>query len=321
MTEQADTHPGRQYLNPRYWPTWIGIGLLWLLSRFPFPAQLAIGRTIGRTAARALPSRKRVALKNTELAFPELPDGEREQLVAQVFEHIGMSIAEAASMWFRPVSFLDPYFSIEGLEHLEAAKQRGKGVIILQAHFTLIEAACAVIGSRVPMSAVVDKPKNELFGALLKYYRERHVSETIENHNIRRMVRRLRNNEVVWYSPDLFVAEENGGVLTHYFKQPVLTTDGIARIARMTGATLVPYYPDRPSRPGVARLNFLPPLETFDTTDLVEATQQMNDMFEEQVRSQPSQYFWVHKRFKPPGPEFTNPYNSSNKPPKTAAAQ
>lgn len=321
MTKKADKYPGKDYLAPRNWPTWIGIGLLWLLSRFPFKTQMALGRGIGKLSAKLLRSRRQVAIRNLELAFPELTPEERLKTTLRVFEHVGMGIAEAASMWFRPVSFLDPHFTIEGLEHLEAAKSRGKGVIILQAHFTLIEAAAAVIGSRVPMSAVVDNPKNELFGALLKYHRERHVTETIENHNIRKMIRRLRNNEVVWYSPDLYVAKSNGGILTNYFQQPVLTTDGIARIARMTGATLIPYYPNRQLEHKPARLVFLPPLTSFDTSDLTVATQQMNDLFEAQVRRQPDQYFWVHKRFKSPDKNFPDPYKERSRQSETANAQ
>ncbi|MBX2824128.1 MAG: lysophospholipid acyltransferase family protein [Gammaproteobacteria bacterium] len=308
MQSSSADFPYRSYLAPRYWLTWLGIGLLWLLSRLPYQGQLAVGRGIGSTAARLMPSRRRVTEINLELAIPELAAGKREQLVRQVYHHVGMSIAEAATMWFRPLDWFDHHFTIEGLEHLTDAQARGKGVILLQAHFTLIEAVAAVMGSRVNMSAVVDAPKNELIGALLKHHRERYVTETIENHNIRRMVRRLRNNEIVWYSPDLYVPPTSGGIPTRYFGVPVLTTDGIARIAKLTGATLVPYMPTRLNYQGDCKLEFFPALPAPDLDDLTATTQQMNDLFEAQIRQQPEQYFWLHKRFKPPAADLKNPY-------------
>lgn len=237
-----------------------------------------------------------------------MSQSERDAVAHRVYEHIGMSIAEGATVWFRPLSWYQHYFDVQGLEHLETARRRGKGVMILQAHFTLIEAAAAVIGSEVPLSAVVDRPKNALFGELLKHYRERNVTETIENDNIRRMIRRLRNNETVWYSPDLFVPKYNGGILTSYFDTPALTTDGIARIVKLTNATIVPYVPTRLNDQGFSTLRFFPPLESFDASDLGDATQRMNDMFESQIRKQPEQYFWVHKRFKSPDPDIPDPY-------------
>lgn len=284
------------------------MGCLWLISRLPYQWQLATGRKIGVLISHLLPSRRRVTNINLQLAFPDSSEQERAGIAYRVYEHIGMSLAEGATAWFRPLSFYRHYFEIQGLEHLENARKNGRGVIILQAHFTVIEAAAAVIGSQVPLSAVVDRPKNALFGELLKFYREKNITETIENDNIRRMVRKLRNNEIVWYSPDLYVPPHVGGILTRYFNTPALTTDGIARISKLTGATIVPFIPTRLNQQGYATLAFQPPLEPLDATDLAKTTQSMNDLFEHQIRQQPDQYFWVHKRFKSPAPGIPDPY-------------
>lgn len=298
----------RQYLTPRYFATWIGLGLLWLQTRFPLQFQLKLGSLIGLFAYHALSRRRNVSLINLQLAFPELDAIELQNLCKLAYRHMGTGIAEAAMTWFRPVSFHEDLTVIRGLEHLESAKHKGRGVILLQAHFTLIERSAAVVGSRVELSAVADTPKNKMFGAWIKYQRERYVQETIDNHNIRKMIRRLRNGEVVWYSPDLYVSAANGGIPTTYFGIPVLTTDGIARIVKMTGAAVVPFVPKRILETGAAELTFFPVLDSLDTDNSHVMTQQMNDLFESQIRTQPEQYFWAHKRFKPPSPDANDPY-------------
>lgn len=306
--ERNKQFPFSRFIAPRFWLTWLGVSLLWLLSRFAYPTQLAIGRVLGSGIALLMPSRRKITDINLKLAFPDMSAQQRTEISKKVFHHIGMSVAEAASTWFRPLSFIEPFFNIKGFDNLQAAQASGKGVLILQAHFTLIEAAAAIMGSRIHVSAVVDNPKNELFGALLKYHREQNVAEAIENHNIRRMIRRLRKQECVWYSPDLYVPAHNGGIPTRYFDVPVLTTDGIARIIKLTNAVVLPYMPIRDDYQGNCTLHFLPMLEDYDASDLIAATQKMNDFFEAQIRQHPEQYFWVHKRFKSPSPDVIDPY-------------
>lgn len=296
----------QDFLAPRYWPTWLGFGLFWLLTRLPYPTVMRIGRALGQLMYRSFATRRRVTLINLQLAFPEKSDAALETLAKDSFDHLGMAIGETAWTWFRSVRNMSP-MEITGTQYVDEALARGKGVILLQAHFTLLEMCAAVVGTRWPMYAVYDSPKNPLFAAMLLRQRSRFMAGMIDNKGIREMVRRLKNGGIVWYSPDQSVAASHGGIPTRYFDQAVLTTGGTARILRMTQATVVPFIPERqPDGSGYA-FRFQPPLE-LDVSDLDAATQQVNDYLEAQVRSQPEQYLWAHKRFKPPSPELNDPY-------------
>lgn len=300
------TVKARDYLAPRYWPTWLGFGLFWLLTRLPYPAVMRTGRGLGWLMYRLFASRRRITLINLQLAFPELSDTERDTLARDAFAHLGMAIGETAWTWYRSVKHISPV-EITGTEYVDAALARGKGVILLQAHFTLLEMCAAVVGSLWEIHAVYDSPKNPLFAATLLKHRSRHLQGLIDNKGIREMVRRLKRGGIVWYSPDQSVSASHGGIETRYFNQPVLTTGGTARILRMTDATIIPFIPERkPDGSGYA-FRFQPPLE-LDTTDLTVGTQQVNDYLEAQVRKQPEQYLWAHKRFKPPTAAHNNPY-------------
>ncbi|MFK7993828.1 MAG: lysophospholipid acyltransferase family protein [Granulosicoccus sp.] len=297
----------RSFLSPKYWPTWLGFLLLWLLSRLPYDIQLGIGRQIGSLVWYLLPSRRRVTLTNLAIGFPDMSAAARTQLARKVYAHVGMSIAEGASLWFRPAHFFDKRFEIVGAENLQTALSSKRGVILLQAHFSLLEMNAAILGPLFPVSAVFDPPKNELFAAFLANRRSRYLQSLIDNRQMRQMIRKLKTNEVVWYSPDQSVSRSHGGIETEFFGQPVLTTAGTRRIASMTGAAVLPLMPTRHGNTGRYTLTIGKPIRLTSDDDKG-ATQQVNDIFEAQVRSQPEQYFWMHKRFKPPSQSQTNPY-------------
>ncbi len=299
--------PWHQFRSPRHWPVRLGIALFWLLSRFSFDTQLAIGRALGTILFYAVPSRRRITLINLSLAFPEASTAEKILLAKRTYQHIGMGVAETACLWFRPVSYMGKRFTFVGEEHLNKALQRGNGVIMLQAHFSTLELCGGIVGARWPVSAVYDSPKNPLFAAFLVFKRNRHLQSLIDNKDIRSMIRQLRRGEIVWYSPDQTVYPSEGGIATRFFDQPALTSSGTTRIVTMTGAVVIPFVPTRHANGASYQLEFLPPME-LDSANIESATQSVNDLFESQVRSQPEQYFWLHKRFKPPGPEHINPY-------------
>ncbi|MBX2886285.1 MAG: lysophospholipid acyltransferase family protein [Granulosicoccus sp.] len=301
-----------QHLHPGYWPGWLGIGLLWLLSRLPFDLQLKVGRGLGTLLYYLLPSRRKVTLTNLKLAFPSMPDNEITSLAKVNYKHVGMGVAEAASFWFRPTQDYVSRFSLEDAHHLDQALAQGKGVILLQAHFTLVDFTASVMCQHYQVYAVYAKSKNAMFGALLKNRRERYMQEMIENHDIRRMVRQLKKGSLIWYSPDQYVSARRGGVATPYFGQPAMTTPGTARIAAMTGAIVIPMIPIRLTDGGRYKLTFYPPLD-LSGLDSDAATLKVNQLFEKQVKEQPDQYLWMHKRFKPIDSSQPNPYSRASR--------
>lgn len=311
MAESRAAFDYRQWLGPRHWPTWLAFGLFYLVSRLSFERQLGLGRRLGRVLYRLLPARRRVSLTNLRLAFPELPAAERHRIAEAAFEHAGAAAAETACTWYRPLAYYAERFDFAGDEHLTAAVARGRGVILLQAHFTAIDIPSGVMNRRWPVAAVYDDPKNALYSAYITHQRLAYMDDMIDNRDIRSMVRRLRKGGIVWYSPDQTVKRERGGIPTRYFGQPVLTTAGTARIAAMTGAAVVPYQPIRHIDAGRYTLKFSAPLE-LDTDNLSVATQQVNDLFEAQVRQTPDQYLWAHKRFKPSRSDLPDPYRAES---------
>jgi len=282
---------------PRYWPTWAGLGVLRLLALLPFPVLLATGRGLGMLLRR-LPLRfVRTARCNIELCFPELDRAARERLLAQHFRSLGMALMEIPLAWWITPKRLARLVRIEGAEHLQAAIARGRGVILLTAHFTSLELAGRTLLALAPVKFLYRPTKNAVLAWALERWRTGYGGRPIPKDDIRAFIGALRRNECVWYAPDQSYRKK-GAQMVPLFGIPAATNTLTSRLAGMTGASVLPYFLQRlPGSQGyLATIH--PPLENFPSECPVSDTARFNRMIEAQVRLAPEQYLWIHRRFK-----------------------
>ena len=115
-------------LAPDHWPAWIGLGLLWLLSRIPYRALMMLGGGLGWVFARIPGSRRRIARRNIERCFPQLDANARERLLEDNLRDAGRMLAEFALAWLgskRAIARVPVH--IEGLEHVAAQSRQAAG--------------------------------------------------------------------------------------------------------------------------------------------------------------------------------------------------
>lgn len=293
-------------LSPRYWPTWAGIGVLRLLSLLPFRAQLAIGGLLGRVL-RHLPLRfTRIARRNIELCLPELDRRARSLLLERHFTSLGIALLETAMAWWWPAGRLAGISSIEGMEHLREALARGRGAILLTAHFTPLEIGARILAAATPIHVIYRPTKNEALAHVLGRCRCRHGGHAIPRDDIRAMVGALKNNECVWYAPDQSYRKK-GAQMVSLFGIPAATNTATSRIARMTGAAVLPFFAERLPGSGGYRAVIQPALENFPSECPRADAERFHRLIEAQVRAAPDQYLWIHRRFKgltPDDPDY-----------------
>jgi KDO2-lipid IV(A) lauroyltransferase len=272
------------------------------VSRLPYRWQLSVGKALGRTLKHIAPARRRIAETNLALCFPELSPEDREKLLLRHFESLGMGLMEVAMSWWASDDQLRPLASIDGLEHLQQALRHGKGAILLSAHFTSLEMGGRLLTLHVPLHALYRPAKNPLFQSVMHRARERHAEKAIPYHDMRALLKSLKNNKAVWYAPD----QHHGGkhkAFVPFFNVLAATNTNTSRLARMSGAPVIPFFVRRPPPTGGYRLTLYPPLADFPGDDPVQDTRRINQIIEAEVRKAPEQYLWVHRRFRrrPPG--------------------
>lgn len=298
---ESDFRPGA-FLHPRYWHTWLGLGLLWLLSRLPFRQQMQLGSLLGAMFYRLARRRRHITRRNIALCFPELDATAQEALVRNTFRSAGISLMEIGLAWWGKEQVLKPRVRIEGLEHLQQAAARGKGVLLLGAHFTSLEISGRLLALFHPCAAMYRQHENPLYEAMVKHSRERHLQQIISRKDMRGMVRALREGTVVWYATDQDFGRKNM-VFAPFFGVQTATLVMTSKLAKLSGAPVVPFFSQRLADDSGYRLTLLPALTDFPSGDEVADASRINAIIETQVRKAPDQYLWLHRRFKtrPPG--------------------
>ncbi len=287
----------RDYLHPRFWPTWILFGLLRLTSLLPYSAQLSLGRSLGRLLRRLSAKRRHIVRTNLELAFPELSDDERLAIDLANFENLGIAIFELSMCWWWSETRLRRLVEIRGQEHVQACLDRGQGVILLSGHFSSLEIGGRLLALFMPFAAMYRTQRNPLFDSLLFTKRQSYLQDVISRKNTRRMIKGIKNLVPTWYAPDQdFGAERN--IFAPFFGVQTATISASARLAKSSGAAMVPFYPERKEDGSGYILWLQPALENFPSDDEVADASAINATIEHFARQNPAQYFWAHKRFK-----------------------
>lgn len=285
------------FLHPRYWLPLISVTLLWLATRLPYSVQMNMGSVLGRVLYYVMPWRRIVAQTNVRLVYPELSEKENTKFVKQNFRFMGKSLFEASLGWWADSDYLKTLCQIEGLDNLQNAMAQGKGVILLSAHFTCLEIGARLISIYQPINVTYKSSKNPLYEAMLKGCREKNFNLAIQRHDVRAFINSLKQNNVVWYAPDQDFGVRHS-VFAPFMGINTATLTATSRFAKISGALVVPFFPQQLDNNKGYKLSLLPALDGFPSGDDEVDAIRINNLIEEQVKKIPQQYLWVHCRFK-----------------------
>ena len=305
----------KDFLAPKYWPTWLGLGVLRLSCYLPYAWILYFGTALGWLGFYLLPGRRRITRTNIGLAFPELNEQRQREIVKESFYSASIAIFESALSWWGSDTKLSSLYQIEGLEHLQAAQQVGKGVILLGGHYTTLEISGRLLAfESSDVYPTYKRAHNRLFEALMTQQRRQVSAGLIKSSDMRTILRCLKDNNIVWYAPDQDFGIQNS-VFAPFMGVSTATLTITARLAKRSGASVLPFYSERlPNRQGYL-LRLGAPLKAFPSGDDVVDATAINQAIEDQVRRTPEQYLWGHRRFKtrPHGePLFYKPRRDSS---------
>lgn len=285
------------FTHPRYWPAWLAIGCMWSLAWLPWRLKLAIGRGLGLLAWWTLPRRRHIVDTNLRLCFPELDERERGALARETFKANGIGIVETATGWCRDPRHLRHRVTFKGQEHMARLQAEGRGALIIGVHFSTLDLGAALHSLYFRADAVYRPHNNPLFNRFMGRAREEYFDATLERRDLRGVVRRIKAGHAVWYSPDQDFGRR-ASVFAPFFGIEAATVKLTAKIARMTGAPVIPLMFHRNPDDRTYTLEYLPPLEGFPSGDEVSDAARVNAFIEGAIRKYPEQYLWLHRRFK-----------------------
>lgn len=286
-----------RFLLPLYWPLWAALLLLRRLAHWDYPKLLRFGARVGSFAYRLPLPQRAVVDRNLRWCFPDWSPEQRAKVAAEHFRDSGITICETALAWFADRQRLLSLAEFEGLDELDRHHAAGRGVILLAAHFTTLEIGARLATAIREVHAVYKPSKNLLMTEFFRRYRGAVSAGMIASDDIRSMVRVLKRAGIVWYAPDQ-AFRGKGAEEVPFFGQPVATNTATSRLAELTGAIVMPYFVERLAGSTGYRVRIGPALERIPSGDSIADTRLHHELIEAEIRRLPSQYLWLHKRFK-----------------------
>ena len=284
-----------QFLLPKCWLLWFGLGLSWLVVLLPYPLIIRLGPPLGRFIMRRAAKRVHITRVNLQKCFPEKTLSEREALLLSNFENVGVGVLEACMAWWWPSRRLERLVRFKGLEYLES----DRGIILFAMHFTSIELAGRLITMRQSIDATYREHRNPVYEYMQRRQRLKYDSEglLLGRRDVRGMLHSLRSGRVVWYSPDQDFGIKQG-VFAPFFGIQAATVTATSRYAKVGRAKIVPMNVSRLAGGLGYEVSLDEPWSGFPTDDLLQDATRVNAFVEEQVCEAPEQYLWLHRRFK-----------------------
>ena len=285
-------------LHPRYWPAWLGIGLLWLVVQLPYPLIYRLGHGLGRLSMHFLRGRVRIAQRNLELCFPHLSPAQRHEMLVKNFESLGMGLMETGMAWFWTTHRVERWTETSGVNEVVELQEQKQGILLIGIHFLTLELGARMFGMFTPGIGVYRPNDNPLIDWLQTWGRLRSNKTMLDRKNLKGMVKSLKEGEILWYAPDHDYGRASSVFVPFFNVDNAATTTGTWMLARMSKATIVPFVPRR--KPNGAGYELIalqpeatPPLDSPETT-----ASWMNKIIEQCILMAPEQYMWLHRRFK-----------------------
>lgn len=292
-------------LSPRLWPMWLALAGMCAGARLPWGLQRLLGGWIGVIAMRVASQRLRAARINLKLCFPEKSDAEREALLRESFRDLGIGFFEFARAWWGEVTPMRRTVRIEGLKLLDEVRAAGRGVLMISGHFMTLEMCGRLMCDHLPLAGMYRKHRNPVMEWAVKRGRMRYARAMFTNEEIRPAMRHLKQGGFLWYAPDQDMRGKDT-VFAPFFGVPAATITATHQFARLSGCAVVPFFHRREGADYILRIGA--PLAEFPSDDATADSARVNAQIENMVREAPTQYLWIHRRFKRRPPGMLSPY-------------
>lgn len=272
------------------------IGLARTLSRWPRPAMCLLSGMIGRLVYVLVRRRRRIALTNLAIAFPDQSAAEREAIAKRHFKAFVISLIDRFALWEGPIKQLQHMVRVSGWSHLEEARDAGP-LIVLAPHFLGLDAGGLYLSSKMPVVSVYAQQKSQALTDAMTAGRGRFpdTSLVLRNEGLRAVLRHVKQGKVLYLLPDMDLGSRDA-VFVPFFGLDAATVTTVSRLAKMTGAQVLPTVTRL--QDDVYHLEIFEPWRDLSSLTSEAAAARMNAFIEARVREDPHQYLWTHRRYK-----------------------
>ena len=278
----------------------LGIGFMRALAHVPFPLVRGFGAVLGRVLYVLALSRRRVVDTNLALCFPDKSVAERRRMARQTFVYVAQSWFDRSWLWHAPQAVVARRLKVVGAaDVIEEIAHGHEPIILFAPHFYGLDAAATALTMHTdrPSTTIYTTQRDPMVDEWVSEGRKRFGNVITLNRvdGIKPIVAGLRKGGLLYLLPDMDFGRDQT-VFVPFYGVQAATVPSLSRFARLGRAKVVPVI-SKLTRDGY-EIEVLPAWEDFPSDDAVADTALMNRRLQGYIDTMPSQYYWVHRRFK-----------------------
>lgn len=300
-----------EFLLPKYWGIWLFMAILLPLVYLPLGWQFKLGKWLGKLIFKLAKRRKNDTLTNLKLCFAEYSEAQHQEMAEHVFINAGVGVFESLCAWFRPDVFTRQV-TISGLQHIITSQQLGKAVIVLGAHYTMLDLGGRLASMFIPVDIVYRPQNNKLLEWFIYNARLHIFNDQVAHQDMRHLAKNIKSGHIIWYTPDQDFGLKQG-VMAPFFGVPAATLTAQRRLATLgkkqgdkanpPAVIMVHFYRQTPvdmpkGKKPHYHITFSPVLDKYPSDDELADAKRVNQLLENFIRIDATQYMWFHRRFK-----------------------
>ena len=278
----------------------LGIVFMRAIARVPLPVSRGFGAVLGRVLHTVAVPRRHVVDVNLALCFPEKSAAERRRIARETFVFVAQSWLDRSWLWHAPEAVVRRRLRVVGAApEIEEMAHGSAPMILFAPHFYGLDAAATALTMHTarPSTTIYTTQRNPLVDDWIREGRQRfgNVITLNRSEGIKPIVAGLRKGGLLYLLPDMDFGREQT-VFVPFYGVQASTIPSLSRFARLGKAKVVPIV----SRltPTGYDIEVLPAWQDFPSDDAVADTALMNQRLQGYIDAMPSQYYWVHRRFK-----------------------
>jgi KDO2-lipid IV(A) lauroyltransferase len=274
-----------------------------------------VGSCVGRILFRLLPGRRKIAIDNISQALPHMQQSPEwscrlknpVEIARETFIRLGISLVETCRLYHGKGKYLLDTIEIRGMEHYEAARAQGKGVIFLTGHCGNWELGALAFSHliNVPVSVVARRQNNPYLNGMIEKMRVQYQNRIIYKDNaMRSMISVIRKKGIVGLLIDQAVFPDEGALITFLGRNAWASRVPVI-LARKTGVVVLPIFTHREDERNVVTVS--PPC-VFGGPDsdagMTADVKRYSEYIERSIIAHPTDWYWVHRRWKRAGEQM-----------------
>ena len=277
----------------------IGVSLVKRFAGMSMERRKQLARVLSSILWRAVPKRRKIALRNLELCFPAMTQEERAALAKRLCFNIARAAVDHGDLWNGTVEQVRSLVRIEGLENI--TNEKGHPLLVIAPHFVGLDAAVTALATHIRGAGLYQRQKNAAWNEAVLQGRQRFSGSILVEKtgagmgDVKQIIRLMRQNLPFYYLPDLDYGRSHSEFID-FFGVKAATVTATSKLARIAKAKVIFCVTEMTDSGYVVHIS--KPLDHFPTDDVVADTVRIQAEIERWILKFPDQYFWMHRRFK-----------------------